>query len=279
MTPEKDPLGKSQHAPGAKMDAGKVRMHLITGGMARALTEVAKVGTMGAAKYTDGGWTEVPDGFRRYEDAQQRHAALRHMGEELDKESGLLHLAHEAWNALAKLDLYLRGNEPKTPPVKLVEPTSPVLVGSMLHDALAFLRAKREEADIVEGFGVVPNTAPMPKASIFDFMAERAKIIAQREEEAAKQELVEKVLAKPTNAGAGGHGLSNFVILYYHPGADHRFTPEAYYAQAATLKEALLQVRSWYPKAEIVWSRQVTLFREGHHKAVNEYWNSRIPRQ
>ena len=96
------------HQPGAKIDQGKVRMHLITGGMARAITEVAKVATFGAAKYTDGGWTSVPDGFRRYEDAQQRHAAARHMNETHDQESQLPHLAHEAWNALAKLDLYLR---------------------------------------------------------------------------------------------------------------------------------------------------------------------------
>lgn len=110
---ETDPNGKNQHERGAKVDAGKVRMHLITGGMARAITEVAKVGTFGAAKYTDGGWVDVPDGFRRYEDAQQRHAADRHRGEMLDKESQLLHLAHEAWNALAKLDLHLRENEKK----------------------------------------------------------------------------------------------------------------------------------------------------------------------
>ena len=107
-TTESDPHGKDPHSPGAKLDTGKVRMHLITGGMARAITEVAKVGTFGAAKYTDGGWVDVPDGFNRYEDAQQRHAASRHKGEEIDLDSGLLHLAHEAWNALAKLDLYLR---------------------------------------------------------------------------------------------------------------------------------------------------------------------------
>jgi Domain of unknown function (DUF5664) len=105
---EADPAGLDPHEPGAKVDAGKVRMHLITGGMARAITEVAKIATFGAKKYTDGGWTSVPDGFRRYEDAQQRHAAYRHIGEEIDQESGLSHLAHEAWNALAKLDLYLR---------------------------------------------------------------------------------------------------------------------------------------------------------------------------
>lgn len=86
-------------------------MHLITGGMARAMVEIAKVGTFGAAKYTDGGWVHVPNGFQRYEDAQQRHAAYRHMGQDHDSDSGLLHLAHEAWNAVAKLDLYLREQE------------------------------------------------------------------------------------------------------------------------------------------------------------------------
>ena len=106
LPPIEDP-----HQHGAKLDTGKVRMHLITGGMARAITEVAKVGTFGANKYTDGGWVSVPNGFQRYEDAQQRHAAARHMGEQNDPESGLLHLAHEAWNAMAKLDLYLREQE------------------------------------------------------------------------------------------------------------------------------------------------------------------------
>lgn len=96
---------------GKKLDAGKVMMTLITGGMARALYEVAKVATFGAIKYSPGGWVKVPDGFNRYADAQQRHAAYFNMGEVNDPDSKLLHLAHEAWNALAKLDLYLREQE------------------------------------------------------------------------------------------------------------------------------------------------------------------------
>jgi hypothetical protein len=110
---EKDPFGIPRHKAGAKFDKNKVRMHLITGGMARALLEVSKVATFGANKYTDHGWIDVPQGFYRYEDAQQRHAAARHMGEDFDSESHLLHLAHEAWNSLAKLDLFLRQQERK----------------------------------------------------------------------------------------------------------------------------------------------------------------------
>lgn len=99
---------KTQHEPGAKLDAGKPRPGLVLGGFARALLEVSKVGTFGAAKYTDDGWTEVPNGEARYEDAGLRHWLMSRAGQECDDESELLHLAHEAWNALARLDLKLR---------------------------------------------------------------------------------------------------------------------------------------------------------------------------
>lgn len=108
---EIDPLGIGQHEAGAKLDANKPMAGRLLGLFANALMEVAEVGTFGANKYTEGGWVEVPDGFKRYEDAQMRHYLKRHMGEELDKDSGHYHLAHEAWNALAKLELYLRDNK------------------------------------------------------------------------------------------------------------------------------------------------------------------------
>lgn len=110
---EKDPNGIDQHAPGAKVDAGKVRPSLILGQMARAITAVAEIGTFGAAKYTDGGWLQVPNGQQRYEDAKLRHLLKRLGGETHDPDSHKLHLAHEAWNALATLELYLREQEAK----------------------------------------------------------------------------------------------------------------------------------------------------------------------
>lgn len=106
---EQDPTGKSAHQPGAKLDAGKLRPALVLNGFANALEAVVKVGTDGANKYTDNGWQEVPNGFSRYEDAEARHRMKRAKGEKRDKDSKSLHLAHEAWNALAKLELYLRG--------------------------------------------------------------------------------------------------------------------------------------------------------------------------
>ena len=105
---ESDPSGKAQHEPGAKMDAGKVRPGLVLGGFARALWAVCEVGTEGAAKYTDNGWQEVEKGEERYTDAGLRHFLMKAMGEEIDPDFDLLHMAHEAWNSLAKLELKLR---------------------------------------------------------------------------------------------------------------------------------------------------------------------------
>lgn len=105
--------GLGQHAPGAKLDNGKIRPGLVLGGFARALKGVSEVGTFGAAKYTDNGWTEVPNGEARYEDAQLRHWLDSKTGITHDAESQLLHLKHEAWNALARLDLFLRNEEKK----------------------------------------------------------------------------------------------------------------------------------------------------------------------
>lgn len=102
-----------QHAPGAKLDTGKIRPGLVLGGFARALKGVSEVGTFGAAKYTDNGWTEVPNGEARYEDAQLRHWLDSKAGIPTDPESHLIHLKHEAWNALARLDLHLRNEEKK----------------------------------------------------------------------------------------------------------------------------------------------------------------------
>ncbi len=105
---ELDPTGKDPHAPGAKLDAGKTRLGLVLGDFALALEQVGRVGTYGAAKYTDHGWITVPDGVERYTDAMYRHMLREATGEAVDHDTGLLHAAHTAWNALARLDLMIR---------------------------------------------------------------------------------------------------------------------------------------------------------------------------
>ena len=118
---ESDPHGKDQHAPGAKLDKGKVRPALVLQGFANAFWEVSKVGTIGSIKYTEFGFLEVPNGEARYADAQLRHFLKDAMGEgadaeltDLAKQYGIepdleiLHLACDAWNALAKLEFRVR---------------------------------------------------------------------------------------------------------------------------------------------------------------------------
>ncbi len=103
---ELDPNGKGAHDAGSKLDAGKVFAGVI-GDFGMALLAVADVGTFGAKKYTRHGWEVVPDGRARYTDAMWRHL-LKEGQEPTDVDSGLLHEAHMAWNALARLELRLR---------------------------------------------------------------------------------------------------------------------------------------------------------------------------
>lgn len=76
----------------------------------RALLAVAAVTTFGAKKYTPRGWVSVPSADERYDDAKGRHLLKGYIEPE-DPESQLQHLAHEAWNALAVLELHLRKKE------------------------------------------------------------------------------------------------------------------------------------------------------------------------
>lgn len=106
---ERDPAGLPPHAPGAKLDDQKVMAELTLDGFSRALLAVAEVSTYGARKYSPGGWQHVDDGQTRYRRAGDRHRLARGH-EPYDLESGLLHLAHEAWNRLAELELMLQAD-------------------------------------------------------------------------------------------------------------------------------------------------------------------------
>lgn len=109
---EAEPNGIDQHAPGTKLDSGKVKVSLLFNDFPRALLAVAKIATFGADKYSEGGWLEVQDGIKRYDNAKNRHILYGAI-DPVDDESGMLHLAHECWNALAKLELTLREEESK----------------------------------------------------------------------------------------------------------------------------------------------------------------------
>jgi hypothetical protein len=109
---EKDPTGREPGEPGAKLDHGKTRLGLVIHGFPRAILAVGDVGTYGAQKYSDNGWLSVPDGEARYTDAMYRHLMAEAQGEQIDPSTNLYHAAQVAWNALARLELMLRGVQP-----------------------------------------------------------------------------------------------------------------------------------------------------------------------
>lgn len=91
-----------------KYDGGK--SPIFRGGLSYfplAIGAVAEVSAFGASKYAWNGWRGVDDGYNRYSDAMVRHLAYEGSGEVLDPDSGLLHAAHAAWNALARLELLI----------------------------------------------------------------------------------------------------------------------------------------------------------------------------
>lgn len=122
---ESDPHGIPQHAPGAKLDAGKLKTSFAISQFFKALGEVNRVSSYGAGKYTRNGWREVQEGESRYMEALLRHLAAHCNGEYLDEESGLTHVAHMAWNALAVVEFVCNTSQ-STP--KQQEQTSVVVL-------------------------------------------------------------------------------------------------------------------------------------------------------
>lgn len=114
MSDEKDPSGLDSKTKGAKLDAGKPAVFQgLLDYFPRACIEVARISTLGAAKYSWKGWEAVANGFNRYSDALVRHLC----GEAIEGlyDSGptglgpdVLHAAQVAWNAMARLELLLR---------------------------------------------------------------------------------------------------------------------------------------------------------------------------
>ena len=114
---EVDPNGINQHAAGAKLDSGKIDMSLLCL-WPRALKEICRVGTMGASKYSRGGFLSVANGYLRYTAALLRHLfkeSFSTMDDDpyYDTPSGapykgrIRHDAQVAWNALSRLEVKL----------------------------------------------------------------------------------------------------------------------------------------------------------------------------
>ena len=103
---EVDPNNIKAGEPGAKFDAGKIRLHLLKD-FKLALMAVGDLATGGADKYSDGGWQHVENGIERYEDAMIVHW-LRSGFETFDKDMKVSHATQAVWNAMAWLEFLLR---------------------------------------------------------------------------------------------------------------------------------------------------------------------------
>ena len=98
---------------GRKYDSEKPKLHLLP---PKAITEVGKVLTFGAAKYDPENWKKVPDLQNRYTSAALRHIFAHMDGEELDPETNLSHLAHAMCCLLFKLEIELEERAKKERP-------------------------------------------------------------------------------------------------------------------------------------------------------------------
>ena len=96
--------------PGVKLDEGKEQLAVLLIQFPRALAAITRCSEYGHHKYEldSDDWTNyqrVDNAEWRYRNALMRHEAYRAF-EYLD-ESGLPHIVHKAWNALAELELHL----------------------------------------------------------------------------------------------------------------------------------------------------------------------------
>jgi hypothetical protein len=100
-------------AAGKKYDGGKAPIHQgVFQYFPNALLSVADISKYGAEKYqlqySDINWARVEGGRQRYGDARGRHILGEFIDGPIDPESGKLHAAMAAWNALAYLELILK---------------------------------------------------------------------------------------------------------------------------------------------------------------------------
>ena len=81
---------------GKKYDQNKTRMDLVPLSVMESLGQVL---TMGAQKYSENSWQNLPDFWKRYKAALLRHLTAIDKGELIDPESGLPHIDHVLCNA------------------------------------------------------------------------------------------------------------------------------------------------------------------------------------
>ena len=92
---------------GRKFDSEKPKMYLLP---PKAIIEVAKVLTFGAAKYDEDNWRYLEDAQNRYSGGALRHIFSHLDGELQDPETNLSHIAHAICCLMFKLELELENH-------------------------------------------------------------------------------------------------------------------------------------------------------------------------
>ena len=132
---------------GLRFNEGKVRMDLMP---TNAIKKVAEVFTVGSLKYAPRNW-EKGMNWTTVIASLERHIAKFKSGEDFDEETGLLHMAHAATNALFLLEyysIYPQGDDRPNRYLKLPK------IGLDIDDVLA---------DFIPAFSAYTNL-PIPTA-------------------------------------------------------------------------------------------------------------------
>ncbi|NNM74785.1 dATP/dGTP diphosphohydrolase domain-containing protein [Enterovirga aerilata] len=121
---------------GVKYDGGKIRFDLVP---PDALAAVAMVLTFGAAKYADRNWEKGID-LARLRAAMMRHLNRIELGEDIDGETGLPHMAHAACCAMMALALWMRQPTPHDSRAKNLNTVTTDKLFSAVGGAIARVR-------------------------------------------------------------------------------------------------------------------------------------------
>ena len=73
------------------------------------IENVVEVYAAGAKKYGPNKWQNLDNGFQRYKAAMLRHLLEYEKGNRIDPDTGCMHLAQVAWNAIALLHYNKQG--------------------------------------------------------------------------------------------------------------------------------------------------------------------------
>lgn len=95
---------------GLKYDAGKPLLADMLQDFKGPLEQVSRVWEFGKNKYGFRNWRHVEDAEHRYTNALVRHLCAED-DKDTDDDSNLLHAAHVAWNALARLHFILESRK------------------------------------------------------------------------------------------------------------------------------------------------------------------------